>query len=96
VPDRGLDHGQAARREQSGAGALENPGGHELVGGDRHRAQQRADREPRHADDEDAAAAVPVTQGTADQDQRGEGEQVAVGDPLQLLEAGVEVGSDPA
>ena len=48
------------------------------------------------AEEVDAPAAEPVPERTADEDQRGQAEQVAVGDPLQLGQRGVEVGADLA
>ena len=50
----------------------------------REPAQQRRQREPDGADHEDPAPAEPVPERAAEQDQRGQREQVAVGDPLQL------------
>ena len=55
-----------------------------------------AAREPDGPDHEDPAPAEPVAQRPAEQDQAGEREQVAVGDPLQLGEARVEVLADGA
>ena len=60
------------------------------------RAQRAADREAGDADQVDAPAAEPVTERSADEDQRGQADQVAVGDPLQLGQGGAEVGADAA
>ena len=66
------------------------------LGRGREAAQQRGEREPHGADDEDPAPAEPVAERAAEQDQAGEREQVAVGDPLQLGQARVEVLADGA
>ena len=58
-------------------------GGDELPGGLREPADQRGAGEPADADDEDLAAAVPVAQRAAEQDQRGQRQRVAGDGPLQ-------------
>ena len=64
------------------------------LGGRGEPAQQRRDREPDGADHEDPSPAEPVAERAAEQDQAGQREQVAVGDPLQLGERRVEVLAD--
>ena len=65
---------------------------HEQVRGEP--AQQGRQREPHHADEEDPAAAEQVAERAAEQDQRGEGEGVAVDGPLQAVQRGVQVPAD--
>ena len=76
--------------------ALQAAGGDQRVDVGRQAAEQRGEREPHDADEEDPAPAEPVTQGAAEQDQGGEGQRVGVDRPLQALEPGVEVLADPA
>ena len=94
--ERTLDHGQAAGRQHRGADALQDAGQDQHGGAGGDPAQQRREREPDRADDEDAPAAVPVAERAAQQDQRRHGQQVAVADPLQLGQVRVEVATDGA
>jgi hypothetical protein len=81
--ERGLQDGQRPRREQGTADALQNPRGDQHTHARRQPAQQRGRREPDDTGDEDLATAEAVTQRTAEQDQRGEAQGVAVDRPLQ-------------
>ncbi len=87
---------RAPGREQRGGDALEHPEDDQLQRRLGERAQRAADREAGDADQVDASAAEPVAERSADEDQRGEADQVAVGDPLQLGQRGAEVGADAA
>jgi hypothetical protein len=89
-----LDEGQAPWREQSPAHALQGPGRDQDLDGGGEAAEQRRARKPDHADDEDPAAAVPVAQRPAEQEEGGQGQQVAVEDPLQAGDVGIEVVGD--
>ena len=93
-PERGRDHGQAPRHQQGRRRALQQAGDDEEVGRRRRRAQRRRHGEPREADDEHPPAAVEVAEGTAEDEQGAEGQQVGRQDPLELREAGAEVGRD--
>ena len=95
MPDRRLDHRQAAGRQQRARGALEDAGEDELAGVLGEPAERRRHGEPDDADDEDLPPAVAVAEAAAEEDQGREGEEVAVADPLQVGEAGVEVLADP-
>ena len=92
--ERPLDHRQAAGREQGSAHALEDAGRDQHLGGRRDAAQERCEREPDRPDHEDPASTEPVAERAAEQDEAGEREQVAVGDPLQLGQRRVEVLTD--
>ena len=93
-PEAGLDDRQAARRQQRPADALDEPGEDQQLRARRHRAEQRGDGEEPDAEDEDAPPPVAVAERAAEQDQRGQGQQVAVEDPLQGAGAGAEVAAD--
>ena len=92
--ERRLKDGEAARREQRPADSLERPGGHKPPGGRSQGAQQRRGREPDHAREEHAPAAEPITQRTADQDQRRQRQRVGVQDPLQARYARAQLGAE--
>ncbi len=65
--------------------------------GDWANAHKRAaEGEAHHAEEIDPPASQPVPQCATDQDQRGQAQQVAGGDPLQLRQRGVEVEADLA
>ena len=66
-----------------------------IADGRRDGARQRGQREAAGAEHEHAPPAEPVTERAAEQDQPGERERVAVEDPLQAGERGVEVVGDP-
>jgi hypothetical protein len=89
-----LDHRQAARGQQRPAHALQHAGDDQRLRVGRDAAQQGGEGEPRRADHEDPPPAEAVAQRAAEQDQAGQGEQVAVGDPLELGERRVEVLAD--
>ena len=94
LPEARLDHRQAARGEQGAADALQQPGGDQRVGARGDRAEQRRRGEPGDADHEDPPPAVAIPERPTEQDQGGEGEQVAVQDPLQGARLGSEVLAD--
>ena len=58
------------------------------------RARGRRDREPGHPDGEDPASAVLVTEGPAEQDERGHGERVPGDHPLEGAHRGMELPAD--
>ena len=93
-PEAGLDDRQAAGRQQGAADPLDQPGDDQQLGARRDRAEQRGGGEEADAEDEDAPPPVAVAERAAEQDQRGEGQQVAVEDPLQGAGAGAEVAAD--
>jgi hypothetical protein len=57
-------------------------------------AQRRGEREPDRAEHEHPSPAEPVAQRTAEQDERRQGERVAVQRPLQAAEVGAEIVAD--
>jgi hypothetical protein len=61
----------------------------------RQAADQRRDAEQRHATDEHAAGADPVTERAAGKQQRGEGKRIGVNHPLQAAYAHRQRGADP-
>ena len=93
-PEAGLDDRQAAGGQQRAADPLQQPRADQQLDARRDRAEQRGDGEEADAEDEDAPPPVAVAERAAEQDQRGEGQQVAVEDPLQGAGAGVEVAAD--
>ena len=95
-PERRLDEGQGAGHEQGGGGALQHAEHRQLDGRLGERAQRAAEGEAHHAEEIDPPASQPVPQCATDQDQRGQAQQVAGGDPLQLRQRGVEVEADLA
>ena len=92
--ERGLDERQAAGGEQGPADALQRAGGDQLARGLGEPAQQRRRGEPGDAHEEHPPPAVPVTERAAEQDQRGQRQRVAVDDPLQVRQRGVQVAAD--
>ena len=92
--ERGLQDGEAGRREERPAHALDDPCRDEQpgVGGDA--AAGRRDGEPDHPDGEDAPAAVAVAEGPPEEEERGQRERVAGDDPLQRADAAVELAPD--
>ena len=93
-PERRRDHGQAPGHQQGRRRALQQAGDDQEVGRRRRRAQRRRRGEPDQADDEHPPAAVEVAERTAEDEQGAEGQQVGRQDPLELREAGAEVGRD--
>ena len=89
-----LDHRQAAGSEKRPADALKEPRGDEQfdVGGDR--AQQRGEREQANPEYEYPAASMAIAKRAAEQDQRGQRQQVAVEDPLQRAGRRAKVAAD--
>ena len=77
--------------EEGTGGALEQAGRHQRRDGRGEAAEQRRHREADGAGQVGALAPHPVPHRAADQDERGQGEQVPVGDPGQPGERGVEV-----
>ena len=67
--ERALDHRQAARRQQRGADALEDPGGDQHLGVGARPQSSEARREQHGADHEDPAPAEAVAERAAEQDQ---------------------------
>ena len=94
APEARLEDRQTARREQRCADTLEDPSRDEHFDARRGAAQQRGEGEPHGADHEDPAAAVPVAERTAEQDERGQRQQVPGEHPLQRTDPGVEVVAD--
>ncbi len=90
----GLDEGERTGREQRAADTLEGAGGDQHTGVRGQTAQQGRGGEPQHAEDEDAAAAEPVAEGAAEEDQPGQRDHVGVDGPLQGGEVGTEVAAD--
>ena len=83
LPEGRLQDGEAARGQQRAADALQRPGRTSSLERRGERAEQRGGREPDDPDHEDPAAAEPVAERAAEQDQRGQRERVAVDGPLQ-------------
>ena len=92
--ERRLQDRQAARGEQRRAHALQRAGGDQDSGAGRQAADERGDREPYRADHEDLPAAVRVTERAAEQQHPGQGERVAVHDPLHAGDRRVEILAD--
>ncbi len=86
-----MDDRQDLRHHQGGHTALQQAGHdeHVRVGGDA--AEERGRGEPGDADEEDALAAVDVTETAAGDQACGEGEGIARGDPLDRAGGGAEV-----
>ena len=92
------DSGKTATMIASDAGVSSAPetpcsarASDQQLDGRRERAQQRRDAEARDAEREDAPLAVDVGERAGDEDQRGEREQVGVGDPLLAGQPAAEV-----
>lgn len=90
----GLDDGERARRQQRAADTLQGTREDQHSCGRRETAQQRAEREPDHPDDEDPAAAVTVAERATQENQPGQRDRVRVTDPLQGRQWGVQVVAD--
>ncbi len=89
-----LEQGQRTRDDQRRAESLHQPGRHQEEGGRRERARGRGDREHRHARAEDPPVPQPVAQCAGGQQEPGEDQGVAVGDPLDAGERGPELSAD--
>ena len=82
----GLDDGQRARREQRSPDALQDPRADQHPDAGREPAQGRGQREPDHADEEHLAAAQPVAERAAEQDEPGQRQRVPADRPLQAAQ----------
>jgi hypothetical protein len=89
-----FDDRQAAGGEQRAADPLEHPRSDEHLEVRRRCAQRRRAGEPHDADQKDAPAAIPVAERPSEQDERRQGQEVAVDRPLQAGDVGVEVSSE--
>ena len=88
------DHRQRRGRQQRPADALERAAQHQELDRGRHRAQDRGHPEADQPGREHPPLAQDVAQRAADQDQRGQRDQVGVGRPLLTGEAAAEVVAD--
>jgi hypothetical protein len=93
-PGTTFDHRQAPRGQERAPDPLHHPRGDEDLDRGGHRAQQRRHREQANADHEDTAPAVAIAQRSAEEDQRCQGELVAVENPLERACRGVQVAPD--
>ena len=96
LAERGLDDRERTGCQEGSGGALQHPEDDQLHRGLRERAERAADGESRDPDQIGTPASQPVPQRAADQDQRGEAQQIAVRDPLEVGERGPEVVTDVA
>src|SRR5215217_4703006 len=85
---------QAEGCDESGTDALRSASSDERRLVRREGARGRHRGEDRQPDDEHALAAVPVSQGPANHDERGEGEDVRIDDPDQVARLDVELTLD--
>jgi hypothetical protein len=92
--ERRDDHRQPARRQQRAERTLERPTRDQDLDARRDRAQQRHDPEAANADREHGPFPIDVAERSADQDQRGEREQVGVRYPLLARQAAAEIAAD--
>ena len=81
-------------RQQRPADSLQQPPEDQQLDVRGDRAERRGDGEEADTEDEDAPPPVAVAERAAEQDQRSQGQQVAVEDPLQSAGAGAEVAAD--
>ena len=90
----GVDHRQRAGHQERGADALQAAGGdqHPAAGG--HRAQHRRHREDDEAHPQHRQPAELIGDRPGDEDQRAEGQQVAVHHPLLQRQAAAELPAD--
>ena len=93
-PEARLDHRQAPRRQHRSADSLQHPGDDQQLDVGSDRAQQRGAGEHGRSEHEDPPAPVAVAERSAEQDQRGERQQIPVEDPLQRAGLGLEVAAD--
>jgi len=89
--ERRLNHGQAAGSEQRAADTFERARHDEHLDRWRECAQCRGKSKPHRAYDKHASPTEAIAERAAEQNQRREGERVAVDGPLQTVEAGVQV-----
>ncbi len=85
------DQRQAGRNEKCGGYTLDHPRPDQRDGRLRETACDRGQCEPHKSDEENPALTEPVPHGSAQQDETGEHEHVAVDDPLGRGEPGAEV-----
>ena len=89
-----VDHGKAARSEQSPANPLNEPGGNKQLNRRGRRAQRGGGYEDRRPQGEHAASAIDVAERTGGQDKRREREYVTVQRPLQPRGVRVQITAD--
>jgi hypothetical protein len=92
--ERRLDDREARRCQQRAADALDGTRPYERRAVRREPAGERSEREEHRAHDEDAAAAVQVSERAAEQDKSRQRDEIPVDDPLQAREAHVEIGTE--
>ena len=92
--EAGIDERQADRRHAGGSDALDHATGDEHAEVRRHETDHRAGDEHRATRHVDAPASEHVAGGSADEDQGGHGDEVAVDDPLQSGQTDVEIVTD--
>ena len=92
--ERRLEDREAAGHQQGRAQSLEGPGGDEHLDVGRQRAEHGGDAEATHAHGIHRPSPEPVTEGAAEQDERGQRQGVGVDHPLEPGEVGVEVAAD--
>ena len=90
----GVDHRQRAGHQERGADALQAAGGHQHPAAGRHRAQHRRHREDHQAHPQHRQPAELIGDRPCDEDQRAEGQQVAVHHPLLQRQAATEFPAD--
>ncbi len=93
-PERGLDDGQAAGRQQRRPDALERPSRDQNRPVRGRAAQGRGNREPRHAEQKDALAAVFIAKRAGKKQQASQRERISSDHPLQGGKTGVEITAD--
>ena len=85
------DQGERRRRKRRPGDPEQRPSGDQHLGARRERREHRGEAERARADQEQAAATDPVTQGAHRDQQAGDQEPVDVDDPEQLSAARLEV-----
>jgi hypothetical protein len=90
----GLDQRQAPGRQQRRPDTLQQPRGDQEPDHRRARAEAGGGGEERDAGEEHTDPAEAVPGRSAEQDQRGERQQIGVEDPLELAHPGAEVAAD--
>jgi hypothetical protein len=86
--EAGVDHRERTRYQERRTNALQAPSGDKHPTGRRNRAQHRRDGEDREAHPQHREPAELVGDRPRDQDQRAEGEQIAIHDPLLQRQPG--------
>jgi len=69
--------------QHCGARTLHEPSKQQQGKGRRHRASQRSDAEQQNARDQETSAAVSVSRCSSQQQERAQGKQIGIDDPLQ-------------